>query len=351
MHIVIDALSQFSPAVTTAVIVTATVLSAFFVRVVVIGLLRRMTRHTRTTLDDQIFAALRMPIFVSVLLYGLWVLSSYAGMHGVFSGATRGMVLHVIESVAIIVWAICGFRIIRALLYKSKDAPRITIVQEQTVPLFENAAIVALIAAATYAIFSIWGINMTAWLASAGIIGMALGFAAKDTLANLFAGVFIIADRPYKIGDYIELDSGERGRVTHIGLRSTRLLRRDDVEVTIPNAVLGNTKIVNESGGPSERFRVRIAVGVAYGSDVDVVERELLAAAHDVALALDQPAPRARFVAFGESSLDYVLLFWVARPEQRGEARHHVNRAIYKRFAAAGIEIPFPQRDIHIHQT
>ena len=71
-------------------------------------------------------------------------------------------------------------------------------------------------------------------LALAGIVGIAIGFTAKDTLANLFSGVFILADRPYKMGDYVNLESGERGRVTHIGIRSTRILTRDDIEVTVP---------------------------------------------------------------------------------------------------------------------
>jgi MscS family membrane protein len=86
---------------------------------------------------------------------------------------------------------------------------------------------------------------MTAWLASAGIIGIAVGFAAKDTLANLFSGVFILADSPYKLGDYVVLEDNSRGKVTQIGLRSTRMLTRDDVEVTVPNSIMGNTKIIN----------------------------------------------------------------------------------------------------------
>jgi MscS family membrane protein len=82
-------------------------------------------------------------------------------------------------------------------------------------------------------------------LASAGIIGIAVGFAAKDTLANLFSGVFILADSPYKLGDYVVLEDNSRGKVTQISLRSTRMLTRDDVEVTVPNSITGNTKIIN----------------------------------------------------------------------------------------------------------
>ena len=146
---------------------------------------------------------------------------------------------------------------------------------------------------------------MTAWLASAGIIGIAIGFAAKDTLANLFSGVFIMADAPYKIGDFVVLDSGERGEITHIGIRSTRLKTRDDIEVTVPNSVMGNTKIINESGGPHEKFRIRVAVGVAYGSDIDKVREVLMGVAlNDEAVCAD-PEPRVRLRNFGPSSLDF----------------------------------------------
>ncbi|OQW99996.1 MAG: hypothetical protein BWK74_00755 [Desulfobacteraceae bacterium A6] len=96
--------------------------------------------------------------------------------------------------------------------------------------------------------------DLTAWVASAGIIGLALSFAAKDTLANLFSGVFILADAPYKIGDFIVLDSGERGEVTNIGIRSTRLLTRSDIEITVPNSIMGNTRIINEAGGRHQKF-------------------------------------------------------------------------------------------------
>jgi small-conductance mechanosensitive channel len=201
---------------------------------------------------------------------------------------------------------------------------------------------------AGYLFLAIWGIDPTAWLASAGVIGIAVGFAARDTLANLFSGLFIVADSPYKIGDYIVLDTGDRGEVTHLGMRSTRLLTRDDVEITIPNSVIANAKIINESGGPWEKYRIRVPVGVAYGSDVDEVVALLESVAADHADVLDQPAPRVRMRGFGDSSLDFELLGWVEKPVLRGKVLHELFMAVYKRFAEEGVEIPFPQRDLHV---
>jgi small-conductance mechanosensitive channel len=196
-----------------------------------------------------------------------------------------------------------------------------------------------------------WNINVTAWLASAGILGLAISFAAKDTLANLFAGVFILADAPYKLGDYIVLDTGERGEVTHIGIRRTRLLTRDDVEITIPNSIMGNVKITNEAGGPHESYRIRIQVGVAYGSDIDQVHTVLEEVAREHPEVMQTPSPRVRFRAFGDSSLDHELLCWVEKPVRRGLVSHLPYTEIYKRFIAEGIEIPFPQRDVHLKKT
>ncbi len=202
--------------------------------------------------------------------------------------------------------------------------------------------------AAAYFLFKAWNADISAWLASAGILGIAVGFAAKDTLANLFSGVFILADAPYKIGDYVNLTGGQRGRVTHIGLRSTRILTRDDVEIILPNALIGNGMIINESGGPQVRFRLRVPVGVAYGSDVDQVEEVLLACVKDADHVCDAPAPRVRFREFGASGLVFELLAWIDEPVFRGRVMHELNRRVYKAFYASSIEIPYAKHDVYI---
>ncbi len=228
---------------------------------------------------------------------------------------------------------------------------RFAIVEERTMPLFDLIMTVLVIGAGAYALLMVWNIDPTAWLASAGVIGIAVGFAARDTLANLFAGFFIIADAPYKLGDYVVLDTGERGEITKVGIRSTRILTRDDVEITVPNSMMANSQIYNESGGKWERFRIRIKVGVAYGSDVDAVCEllEKIASEHDT--VCKEPTPRVRMRGFGDSSLDFELLCWVAQPAQRGLVSHELYMAIYKGLNEAGIEIPFPQRDIWVRDA
>ena len=206
------------------------------------------------------------------------------------------------------------------------------ILEERTIPLFDIIFKLLLVGVSAYILFMLWGIDATAWLASAGVIGIAVGFAAKDSLANLFSGFFIVADAPYKIGDFIVLDTGERGQVTQVGMRSTRLLSRDDIEITIPNAVIANAKIINESGGPWEKERIRIKVGVAYGSDLDQVSEVLLEIAKSDEHIVNTPEPRVRLRAFGPSSVDFELLCWIDEPVLRGRLSHQVYMKVYKRF-------------------
>ena len=312
------------------------------------GLIGRWVGKTETTVDDELIKLMHRPVFLIVLFLGLGMAAGRAGLSEKAFWATTA-ILKTIGLIVLVGFSIRVSRLILDALSRNRD--RFHLIQARTLPLFYNASLLVIIGAAVYFLFLSWKIDPTAWLASAGIIGLALSFAAKDSLANLFAGAFILAAAPYKIGDFIVLDSGERGRVTHIGLRSPRMLTRDDVEITIPNAVMGNSKITNESGGPYEKERIRVQVGVAYGTDIDRVEELLMAIAVSHSEILEDPAPRVRFRTFGDSGLDFELLGWIREPVLRGRLRHLLCKEIYKCFREEGIEIPYPKRDVYLQGT
>jgi len=304
----------------------------------------RIAQRSSTRVDDDVVALLHRPIFMSFVLLGLALATQ-----GIDIGELPEQItLSILKTIAIFIWYNLFASLATVIFREVRRTSKSKLVQSGMLALMQNVATIVLIALAIYFGFLAWDIEVTAWLASAGIVGLALGLAAKDTLSNVFAGVSIIADSPYKTGDFIIIDSGERGVVTHIGLRSTRLLTRDDVEITIPNGLLGNSKIINEAGGPSEKHRIRVAVGVAYGSDIDNVIATLAAVAEENAGVCTVPAPRVRFRKFGDSSLDFELLCWIDRPVDRGRMSHELNCAVYKAFIANKIEIPFPQRDLHV---
>ena len=327
-------------------VVLSLVVAWIFDRVIITSL-KKLALKTHFDLDDHLFGLLHSPIYNSILLLGLALATLIISPPEL----TLNIVFSLIQTVALLVWATFFLRANRTLLTRiAKNEKRIKIVHQQTLPLFLNLINIVIVILTVYFLFSAWNIDMTAWLASAGIIGIAVGFAAKDTLANLFSGVFIMADAPYKIGDVIVLDTAERGEVTHIGIRSTRILTRADVEVTIPNSVMGNTKIINESGGPHEKYRCKVSVGVAYGSDIDKVREILMTIAQADEQVCKDPEPQVRFRLFGASSLDFDLLVWITKPVLRGRVVDSLNCAIYRAFNEHNIEIPYSKQDLYIKE-
>ncbi len=304
----------------------------------------KIASRSKSDVDDRLVALLHRPIFLSFVLLGLALATQRVGL----PAPPEFLTLGILKTIAVAVWYNMLRQLTDVLIETARRKPASKLVRTGMLALIQNVVKVILFALAIYFVFLAWNINVTAWVASAGIVGLALSFAARDTLSNLFAGVSIVMDAPYKTGDFIILDAGERGVVTHIGLRSTRILTRDDVEITIPNGIIGNSKIINEAGGPSQKHRIRIAVGVAYGSDVDHVIETLEGVAAEHGEICESPAARVRFRQFGESSLDFELLSWIERPVDRGRIRHELGCSVYKAFLKNGIEIPFPQRDLHV---
>lgn len=306
----------------------------------------KLVSRSQTDIDDNLVALLHRPVFISFVLLGLALATDRIGL----PDAPAFLTLGILKTIAIVIWYSFFRSLIQLVLGALSKGMGKKKLHESMLPLLNNAFKVGILALGIYFIFLAWNIDVTAWLASAGIVGLALSFAAKDTLSNLFAGVSIVADAPYKTGDFILLDTGERGMVSHIGLRSTRILTRDDIEITIPNGIIGNSKIVNEAGGPTEKHRIRIPIGVAYGSDIDEVIATLASVADNHDEVCKSPERRVRFRRFGDSSLDFELLCWIDRPVNRGRMIHELNCAVYKAFQSAGIEIPFPQRDVHLRK-
>ena len=333
------------PGLLTLLLVLLAYVFGKLIKTVVYRSLMKVATKTGNRKDDHLVDLLTRPLVLTTVTLALMMVVSVYQLPKGLQTAT----LSLLATILLFSWLRTGLRTARIVLELVGDNHhRFEIVQERTIPVFDMTVKLLLVGLGAYIFLMIWGINPTAWLASAGVIGIAVGFAAKDTLANLISGISIVADTPYKIGDYIVLDTGERGIVTNLGMRSTRLLTRDDVEVTVPNAVIANAKIVNESGGPWVKHRLRIPVGVAYGSDVDEVCGVLEEIANDFSDIVKQPAPRVRMRALGNSSLDFELLAWIDHPEMRGRVRHDLLMSIYKVFNQKGISIPFPQTDIHV---
>ena len=334
-----------TPFLASLVIAITFYLLAVVLRSVIFWGLARLANMTDSLLDDDVLRYVRKPAFTSVLYFGLSLAANVAPLP-----FGKQLIINILLSVIIGSWMRASILISTVLLDTLEQHDSFSLIEIRTKPIFDLTAKILTILVGSYLLLLIWGINPLGWLASAGIVGLAIGFAAQDTLANVFSGFFIVADAPYKIGDYITLDTGERGLVSRIGLRSTRLLTRDDVEITIPNGVIASAKIVNESGGPYLKIRIPIAFGVAYGSDVDQVSEVVQSIAKSHPSVCEQPQPMVRMRAFGASSLDFDLLVWIEDPQYKGSISHDLFVEIYKAFGREGIEIPYAKQDLYIKE-
>jgi small-conductance mechanosensitive channel len=327
--------------------VVGAIVLALIVRMLFVRVIRVFARRTVTDVDDQIARQIRGPIVWTIILTGL----ALAYLEFGAPARVNYFVLGIIQTVIALMWAVTLMRVGRLLLdLVSGFVDKITFIEPRTLPLFDMILTVVVLGGFLYAFCLAWSIPLTSWLASAGVIGLAVGFAAKDTLSNLFSGIFIVADSPYKVGDFVVLDNTIRGEILEIGMRSTRLLTRDDIEITVPNAVIANSQIINQTGGPHEKMRVRVKVEAAYGSDIDQVEKVLLSCVEGVQHVVSEPSPRVRFRSFGASGLVFELLAWIEKPVFRGRVLHALNGRVYKAFAHAGIEIPYAKQDVYVKE-
>ncbi len=347
MNQITEYLNSFnSPVLTAAVIFCIYIIAAKITDIITNKGLRKLAEGTRSQVDDRVIDLLHRPVFFSVLILGAIHSIEILNVPEKIGYYSNGLFYTALT----LTWTICLIKISNFLIQGSMQKVRdITGLSKELTPLIENMWTVLIIIAGIMLTLSIWKINITPLLASAGIVGVAVALAAKDTLANFFGGISIFIDKPYRIGDYIVLDSGERGEVISIGVRSTRIKTRDDILITIPNSIIANTKIINESA-PIPNFRMRVPFTLAYGADIDKAEEILLAISKESENVQNDPEARVRFRTFGESSLNLELLCWAKEPAIRGKTIHELNKEIYKKFREAGLTFPFPQRTIYIRE-
>jgi len=193
------------------------------------------------------------------------------------------------------------------------------------------------------------GIHLAALAVFAGAVGVGVGFGLQNIASNFISGLVILAERPITIGDRVEV-AGVVGRVHQIRARSTVIMTNDNIAMIVPNSKFIDSPVTNwHYGDPSVRFR--LPVGVAYGSDVNKVRDALIAAAREHSATLADPEPTALLEKFGDSTIDFELVAWSREMSHRPRRfKSDLNYLVHKHLSAAGIEIPNPQRDLHIRQ-
>jgi len=306
----------------------------------------KLTRKTKTKVDEYIVERTGKPISLILMLIGLRLAIFPLGLS---ENITRIADLIVSSFIAVIATYII-ILIIDILLdnWGKQWAERTkSAIDTQLLDLLHRFSKIIFSVIAFLFILDMWGVQIGALLASLGIAGIAVAFALQNTLGNIFGGISMIIDKTIKVGDIIEVDANTRGYVVEIGLRSTKIRTFDNQIITVPNGRLSTEKIQNfVTKDPSAR--VVIQFGVAYGSDIDKVKKIVLKEINQIKVLKKDKEPLVRFIEMADSALLFKAYFWVNDYRDRIPATDKANERIYKALNKSKISIPFPQMDVHI---
>ncbi|MHB1260506.1 MAG: mechanosensitive ion channel family protein [Thermoplasmatota archaeon] len=307
--------------------------------------LQLLAQRTKTTLDDKVIDILGTPLFVILLFVGIRV-----SLRAFLLPTAIGRSLDVAGTILFIV--VIAYVLFRAwnevaLVSARRLAQRTqSTIDNRALPLLEKLGGVLIVLFAVIASLQAFGVGFSWLLAGGAFASIVIGLAAQDTLSNFFSGVHLLVDQPFREGDEIQLEDGPVCTVRRVGLRSTHLYNRQTHDlIIVPNNMLA-TLLVTNMTRPDRKQRLTVEVGVAYRSDPDKVKRLLTEAALAHPLVLREPGnePQVRLTGFGDSALTFALIFWVADHAHRFVVPSDLRIAALRRFAEAGIEIPFPHR-------
>jgi small-conductance mechanosensitive channel len=318
---------------------------------VIIRWLKKRADATDTKLDDIILMTIGTPLVVAIITLSLYIaLTSF----DIVPESMNWLITdQVINAVFILfgAWIVSVFSYNLIHTYGVQIADKTeTDLDDRLIPILEIAARYLIWFVAFLLILADFKIDITPFLAGAGIAGLALALAAQDILGNFFGGAIIAMDKPFKIGDRVKIDTFF-GDVMSIGPRSTRIRTLDSQIVTVPNSKVTSSVVINYAM-PDLNMKVRIPFSVAYGTDMEKVKTILLAIAREAAemtpWVMTDPAPSVYFLEFGESSLNGQLILWTSNYDYAWDVQDYVNSLIAKRFTQEKIEIPFRQVDIRM---
>jgi MscS family membrane protein len=307
--------------------------------------LKPLTKKTKTKIDDIIIKSLSAIIFYMVFLLGIRI-----GLQGLLQRFEFRTTVSdsVINTLLIVVIGVFLFKIIGSFAqqwmkewkFKTK-----TSTDERLIPFLQKILKAVVVILAVFFIFNAWKIDISPLLGAAGIGALAIGLAVKDSLSNILGGLQLVLDRTFKVGDKVQLESGEMGLILDVGLRSTKLKTFDNEVINIPNGYLANTKIKNFTQ-PDFSIRVNVDFSVGYGSDTEKVRKVVLDTIKAIDSVIEEPEPAVQFLKMSDYSLDFKARVWVKSYTEAWSTQLKMTDEIYNTLNKANIEIPFPTRTV-----
>lgn len=338
---------DYTPYLRPILIIVASLLLAAVINLILKILLKKAEK-TGTKLDDIILHAVGKPLYIMVLVAGLYYAvheTPYIGeMMNNFDGdyRYRHFLLTLFGT-----WVAASLvkRIIREYGYELAARTKGEM-DDRLVALADMSGTYIIWMLGLMIALSGVGVEIGPVIAGMGIAGLALALAAQNLLSNVFGGMTITLDQLYKVGDRVEF-GGVYGDIYEIKPRYTKIKTLDNMIITIPNSKVINDNIVNYAA-PDTTVRVKIPIGVAYGTDPEKVDKIMLEIADNTPKVLKMPKPLVRFTQYAESSQNFELLVWIDHYDERHRVLDRIFRDMFKRFKEEGIEIPFNQMDVHL---
>ena len=304
--------------------------------------IRNLADRTKTEVDDILIKSLKIPVNLIIIFSGILLMEKIMPL----PEAIDKYAIYIMKLLLIFASILFVDQFVRGLLAMKSIKSEFIGGSQGIIQGIVRGFILILGALIT---LDTLGVTITPLLASLGVGSLAVALALKDTLANLFGGIFLIIDKPVKSGQYIELENGQRGYIEDIGLRSTKVRTRRDITIIIPNNKIINS-ILSNYHQPEKDFSHRIQIGVSYKNDLDHVEKVTMEVAKEVQEnvngAIKGYEPYMRFHTFGDDGIIFYVNLRVLGYDKRRRVMHEFIKRLHKRYAIEGIEIPYPQRVI-----
>lgn len=279
--------------------------------------------------------------FRLTVLIGIILISGTSG----FSKETNTLIVLISKSLIIFSGFLFANKLAKLLLaYASKEKLFLAI-KSETVPVFEYIILAFLIIFSLYLVFNVWGIEMTALIASAGIVGLAISMAAKDTLSDVIAGILILIDAPFKLGDKIEA-KGQVGEITHIGLRSIRLMTPQNIEIVIPNGKIGASEVVNKTAVSQKSMAISLTIKAAYGVDPAMIREILMNVAKENQNIMQSEQISVSLDDFNQMHTTFTLSCRVTEGSLQNSTLSSMREAVYLAFIKHQVEVALPAKEM-----
>lgn len=328
-------------------VIVAFVLIRLLAKVFLTRLLGALVGRTKTDLDDTLLEVTQLPLQLVVMTL---VLDLAIGRLNFLPESWQAPIDDGFFVAYVLIVFLFLWRLISALAaWYGQEAAELTETEldEQLLPFFRRIALLGLLVIMLIILLGHFGVEVSGLVATLGVGSLVIGLAGQAALTDTISGFLIMVDRPFRIGDRIEiLELDTWGDVVDIGLRSARVRTQDNRLVVIPNSILGKSLIVNHSF-PDSHYRIQMHVGIGYDSDVELARQTMIEAATGVEGVWEGRQVEALFMEMGDSALIFRIRVWIQSYEDARRIIDRVNTAVFKALTEKGIAIPFPQRTLH----